>query len=60
MRMCAGRTQCLIRRTYWRCQSKYGVRDGGSGHKAFVKELESENGKLKRMYADLSLECVVR
>ncbi len=40
--------------TYHRWKSKYGGMDASDLKR--MKELEAENAKLKRMYADLSLE----
>ena len=40
--------------TFHRWKSKYGGMDASELRR--VKELEAENSKLKRMYADLSLE----
>lgn len=40
--------------TYYKWKSKYGGLD--ASELARVKELESENGRLKRMYAELALE----
>jgi putative transposase len=40
--------------TYYKWKSKYGGL--GASELKRIKELESENAKLKRMYADLSLE----
>ena len=40
--------------TYYKWKSKYGGMDASELKR--VKELEAENAKLKRMYADLALE----
>lgn len=40
--------------TYYNWKSKYGGLDASELRR--VKELEAENSKLKRMYADLALE----
>lgn len=40
--------------TYYQWKSKYGGMDASDLKR--VKELESENGRLKRMYADMALE----
>ena len=40
--------------TYYKWKSKYGGLDASELKR--IKELETENAKLKRMYADLSLE----
>ena len=40
--------------TYYKWKSRYGGMD--VAELARVRELEAENGKLKRMYADLALE----
>ena len=40
--------------TYYKWKSKYGGLDASDLKR--LRELESENGELKRMYADLSLE----
>lgn len=40
--------------TYYKWKSKYGGLD--ASELARVKELESENSRLKRMYAELALE----
>ena len=40
-------------KTFYRWKSKYGGMDANELKR--VKELEAENGKLKRMYADLAL-----
>ena len=40
--------------TYYNWKTKYGGM--GLSHLKKLKDLESENSKLKRMYADLSLE----
>jgi putative transposase len=40
--------------TYYKWKSKYGGLDASELKR--IKDLESENAKLKRMYADLSLE----
>jgi putative transposase len=40
--------------TYYKWKSKYGGLDASELKR--IKELEAENSKLKRMYADLSLE----
>jgi putative transposase len=42
--------------TYYKWKSKYGGMEAADIRR--LKELEAENSKLKRMYADLSLECV--
>ena len=41
--------------TYFKWKSKYGGMEAADIRR--LKELEAENSKLKRMYADLSLEC---
>jgi putative transposase len=41
--------------TYYKWKSKYGGMEAADIRR--LKELEIENSKLKRMYADLSLEC---
>lgn len=40
--------------TYYQWKSKYGGMEASDLKR--VKELESENGRLKRMYADMALE----
>ena len=40
-------------KTFYRWKSKYGAMDANELKR--VKELEAENAKLKRMYADLAL-----
>ena len=40
--------------TYYNWKSKYGVMTASDIHK--LKDLEDENRRLKRMYADLSLQ----
>ena len=40
--------------TYYKWKAKYGGLEGSELKR--VKELEAENAKLKRMYADLALE----
>lgn len=40
--------------TYYKWKSKYGGLDASELKR--IKELEAENAKLKRMYADLALE----
>lgn len=40
--------------TYYKWKSKYGGLDASDLKR--LRELEAENGQLKRMYADLSLE----
>ena len=42
--------------TYYKWKSKYGGLEVSDVRR--LRELEAENSKLKRMYADLSLECV--
>lgn len=42
--------------TYYKWKSKYGGMEASDLKR--VRELESENAKLKRMYADLALENV--
>ena len=42
--------------TYYKWKSKYGGLEVSDVRR--MRELEAENSKLKRMYADLSLECV--
>ena len=42
--------------TYYKWKSKYGGMEASDLKR--VRELEAENAKLKRMYADLSLENV--
>ena len=41
--------------SYFKWKSKYGGMEAADIRR--LKELEAENSKLKRMYADLSLEC---
>lgn len=41
--------------TYYKWKSKYGGLEVSDVRR--MRELEAENSKLKRMYADLSLEC---
>lgn len=41
--------------TYFKWKAKYGGMEASDIRR--LKELESENSKLKRMYAELSLEC---
>ena len=41
--------------TFYKWKSKYGGMELSELKR--VKELEAENAKLKRMYADLALEC---
>ena len=47
------REQGLSDKTFFRWKSKYGGMDATELKR--VKELETENAKLKRMYADLAL-----
>ncbi len=47
------RTNGISDKTFYRWKSKYGGMDANELKR--VKELESENAKLKRMYADLAL-----
>lgn len=42
--------------TYYKWKSKYGGLEVSDVRR--MRELEAENGTLKRMYADLSLQCV--
>lgn len=42
--------------TFYKWKSKYGGLEVSDVRR--MRELEAENSKLKRMYADLSLECV--
>lgn len=41
--------------SYFKWKAKYGGMEAADIRR--LKELEAENNKLKRMYADLSLEC---
>jgi putative transposase len=41
--------------SYYKWKSKYGGLDVSELRR--MKEMEAENSKLKRMYADLALEC---
>lgn len=41
--------------TFYKWKSRYGGMDVSELRR--VKELEAENSKLKRMYADLALQC---
>jgi putative transposase len=47
------RTNGISDKTFYRWKSKYGGMDANELKR--VKELEAENAKLKRMYADLAL-----
>lgn len=47
------RTNGISEKTFYRWKSKYGGMDANELKR--VKELEAENSKLKRMYADLAL-----
>ena len=40
--------------TYYKCKSKFGAMEASDLRR--VRELEADNAKLKRMYADLALE----
>ena len=44
----------ITEQTFYRWRNKYGGMDVAESRR--LKELESENAKLKRMYADLALE----
>lgn len=44
----------ISRQTYYHWKARYGGSSVSELHR--LKELEAENAKLKRMYADLSLE----
>ena len=47
------RANCISDKTFYRWKSKYGGMDATELKR--IKELEAENSKLKRMYADLAL-----
>ena len=47
------RSNGISEKTFYRWKSKYGGMDANELKR--VKELEAENSKLKRMYADLAL-----
>lgn len=47
------RSHGISEKTFYRWKSKYGGMDANELKR--VKELEAENSKLKRMYADLAL-----
>ena len=49
------RQNSISESTYYKWKSKYGGMEAADIKR--LKELELENSKLKRMYADLSLEC---
>ena len=49
------RQDSISESTYYKWKSKYGGMEASDIKR--LKELEMENSKLKRMYADLSLEC---
>jgi len=49
------RQNSISESTYYKWKAKYGGMEAADIRR--LKELEAENGKLKRMYADLSLEC---
>jgi putative transposase len=49
------RQNSISESTYYKWKSKYGGMEAADIRR--LKELEIENSKLKRMYADLSLEC---
>jgi putative transposase len=48
------RQNTISESTYYKWKSKYGGMEAADIRR--LKELESENSKLKRMYADVSLE----
>jgi putative transposase len=48
------RKHCISRSTYFNWRAKYG--GVGVSELKRIKDLEAENAKLKRMYADLALE----
>ena len=48
------RKHCISDATYYKWKSKFGGLEASDIRR--LRELESENSKLKRMYADLSLE----
>ena len=48
------RTSSISSATYYKWRAKYGGLEASDIKR--LKELEHENGRLKRMYADLSLE----
>jgi len=49
------RQNSISESTYYKWKAKYGGMEAADIRR--LKELEAENSKLKRMYADLSLEC---
>lgn len=49
------RQSSISESTYYKWKSKYGGMEAADIKR--LKELEAENSKLKRMYADLALEC---
>ena len=49
------RQNSISESTYFKWKSKFGGMEAADIRP--LKELESKNNKLKRMYADLSLEC---
>ena len=48
------REHCISNATYYQWKSKYGGMEASDLKR--MKELEAENSKLKRMYADMALE----
>jgi putative transposase len=48
------RKHCISDGTYYKWKSKYGGLDASDLKR--LRELEAENGQLKRMFAELSLE----
>ena len=56
--LCRSRTSCgstaSVKATFFKCRSKYGGASVSDVKR--LRELETENAKLKRMYADLALE----
>jgi putative transposase len=51
------RSDSISSATYYKWKAKYGGLEASDIKR--LKELEHENGRLKRMYADLSLENAV-
>jgi putative transposase len=49
-----GRKHGISDATYYNCKSKYGGMSANELKR--LREVEEENGKLKRMYADMALE----
>ena len=51
------RKHCISNATYYNWKSKYGGMEASEVKK--LKELEDENNKLKKLFADVSLENAV-